>query len=128
MIGKTTTGISKSVTAGSAVTANTIAKFGANDDTMIPATGSTDQLIGIFDHDAASSAEVRVLLPGNIGNLKLGTGGITRGGFVTSDANGLGVAPGSTAGTNYTVIGYALKSGSAGDIVPVLIAPSRIQG
>ena len=129
MIGVTTVNASeKSVTSSAAITAFTIGKFTTDDNTMGPAAGSSDQLIGIFQHDAASGAEVRVALPGDISWCKLGTGGITRGGFVTSDASGLGVAPGSTAGTNYTVIGLAMASGVAGDLVPVLILPSRIQG
>jgi hypothetical protein len=128
MIGVTTIQNEKSVTSNAAITAFTIAKFGADENTMGPAAGNTDQLIGIFQHDAASGSEVRIALPGDISWCKLGTGGITLGAFVTSDGTGQGVAPGSTAGTNYTVIGYALRAGSAGDLVPVMIVPSRIQG
>lgn len=125
MIGQTS-GIEKSVTAGAAVTAYTIAKFGSDDNTMVPAAANTDLLVGIFQHAADSGAEVRVMLTG-ISRLKLGTGGITRGALVTSDSTGQGIALSGAAGTNVQAIGIALASGSAGDIVPVLIAPSRPQ-
>ncbi len=127
MIGQTS-GIEKSVKGTAAITAFTIAKFGADDDTLSTATGSTEDLIAIFQHDtAAAGEEVRVMLDG-ISRLKLGTGGITRGALVTSDGSGQGVAIGAVAGTNYAVIGRALASGAAGDIVPILISPSRAQG
>jgi len=125
MIGQTS-GIEKSVKAGAAVTAFTIAKFGSDDDTMLPAAANTDLLAGVFQHAADSGAEVRVMLTG-ISRLKLGSGGITRGALVTSDASGQGVALSGAAGTNVQAIGIALASGAAGDIVPVLIVPSRPQ-
>jgi hypothetical protein len=125
MIGQTS-GIEKSVKAGAAVTACTVAKFGTDDDTMIVAAANTDLLVGVFQHDAASGAEVRVMLTG-ISRLKLGTGGITRGALVTVDASGQGIALSGAAGVNVQAIGIAMASGVAGDIVPVLIAPSRPQ-
>jgi hypothetical protein len=125
MIGETS-GIEKSIKAGAAVTAYTVAKFGTDDETMIPAAANTDLLAGIFQHNAASGAEVRVMLTG-IGRLKLGTGGITRGAPVTVDASGQGIALSGAAGTNVQSIGIAMASGVAGDIVPVLIVPSRPQ-
>ncbi len=125
MMGQTS-GIEKSVKAGAAVTAFTIAKFGADDDTMVPSAANTDELIGIFQHDAALGAEVRVMLTG-ISRLKLGVGGITRGQFLTSDANGKGIALAGAAGTNVSAIARALASGVADDIVPVLLVQSRPQ-
>ncbi len=125
MIGQTS-GIEKSVKAGAAITAYTVAKFGSDDDTMNPAAANTDLLVGIFQHDAVSGAEVRVMLDG-ISRLKLGTGGITRGALITVDASGQGIALSGAAGTNVQSIGIAMASGAAGDIVPVLIAPSRPQ-
>ena len=55
-------------------------------------------------------------------------GTVTRGGLITSDANGKGVAIGAVAGTNYNSIGRALASGVSGDIIPVLLNYSRSQG
>ncbi len=125
MIGQTS-GIEKSVAAGASVTAFTIAKMGSDDNTMVPAAASTDLLIGVFQHDAASGAEVRVMLSG-ISRVKAG-GSITRGNMVTSDASGYAVAVSAGAGTNAYAIGYALASASSGDIIPVLITQSRPQG
>ncbi len=127
MMGQTS-GIEKSAKCTAAVTAFTIAKFGADDDTFSTAAANSDELIGVFQHDTANAGdEVRIMLEG-ITRIKLGTGGITRGAMITSDASGQGVAIGAVAGTNYVVIGKALASGSAGDIVPMLLVQSRPQG
>lgn len=125
MIGQTS-GIEKSVKAGAAITAYTVAKFGSDDDTMIPGAAVTDPLMGIFQHDAASGAEVRVMVTG-ISRAKAG-GSITRGAALTVDASGQVVAASPAAGTNNYIIGFALASGVSGDIIPVLLAPGRIQG
>ncbi len=123
-----TSGIEKSFKCTAAVTAFTIGKFGSDDDTLSTAAANSDELVGVFQHDTANAGdEVRVMLEG-ISKIKLGSGGITRGAWITSDASGQGVALGSTAGTNYAVIGKALKSGSAGDIIPMLLVQSRAQG
>ncbi len=127
MIGQTT-GIEKSAKCTAAIgTAYTIAKFGADDDTLSAATASTEELVGVFQHTtAAVGDEVRVMLSG-ITRVVLG-GTVTRGGWITSDANAKGVAAAPGAGVNAAVIGKALASGVAGDIIPVLLAPGRIQG
>jgi len=126
MIGQTT-GIEKSVKGTAAVAAYTIAKFGADDDTMSSATASSEELVAVFQHaTSAAGEEVRVMLEG-ITRLALG-GTVTRGGLITSDANAKGVAIGAVAGTNYAVIGRALASGVSGDIIPMLLSPSRAQG
>ena len=125
MIGQTT-GIEKSIKAGASITAYTIAKFGANDDTMIPAAAATDPSTGIFQHNAESGTEVRVMLTG-ISRLKLG-GSVTRGAKLTSDATGQGVAAAPAAGSNVQVIAIAMASGVSGDIIPVFLAPSVMQG
>jgi hypothetical protein len=123
-----TTGMEKSAKCTAAIaTAYTIAKFGADDDTLSAATASTEELIGVFQHTtSAVGDEVRVMLSG-ITRVVLG-GTVTRGGWITSDANAKGVAAAPGAGVNAAVIGRALASGVAGDIVAVLLAPGRIQG
>ncbi len=125
MMGQTTV-LEKSVKAGAAITAFTIAKFGADDDTMIPGAANTDDLVGIFQHDALNGAEVRVMTMG-ISRLKLGTGGIARGALITSDGTGQGIALAGAAGTNVAVIGRALATGVAGDVIPILLSQSRAQ-
>lgn len=123
-----TSGLEKSVKCTAAIaTQFLIAKFGADDDTLSQATASTEDLVGVFQHTTtAAGQEVRVMLDG-ISRVKLG-GTVTRGVLLTSDANGKAVAIGAVGGTNYVVIGRAMASGVADDIIPVLIAPSRAQG
>lgn len=127
MIGATA-GLEKSVKCTAALaTAFLIAKVGADDDTFSQATASTEDLVGVFQHTTlAAGEEVRLML-GGVSRVKLG-GTVARGALVTSDANGKAVAIGAVAGTNYAVIGRAMASGVADDIVPVLLAPSRAQG
>ncbi len=127
MMGQTS-GIEKSVKCTTAIaTAFTIAKFGADDDTLSIASDSTDSLVGVFQHTTnAAGDEVRVMLSG-ISKVKLG-GTVTRGDYITSDANGQGVAATPAAGVNANVIGKALASGVSGDIIPVFLSPGKIQG
>jgi len=127
MMGQTS-GIEKQVKCTAAIaTANLIAKFGADDDTMSQATASTEDLIGIFQHTTENAGDrVRVMLSG-ISPLKIG-GNVTRGNPITSDANGKGVAATPGAGVNANIIARALASGVDGDIIPVLIIQGRIQG
>lgn len=123
-----TAGLEKSVKCTAAIaTQFLIAKFGADDDTLSQATASTEDLVGVFQHTTtAAGQEVRVMLNG-ISRVVLG-GTVARGALLTSDASGKAVAIGAVAGTNYAVIGRAMASGVSGDIIPVLIAPSRAQG
>jgi len=127
MMGQTS-GIEKSVKCTAAIaTAYLIAKFGADDETLSQATASTEELVGVFQHTTSVANEkVRVMLTG-ITRVKLG-GTVTRGGWGTSDANGKAVAAAPGAGVNAAVVGRFMASGVNGDIVPLLLAPGRIQG
>ena len=121
MMGQTTI-MDKSAKCTAAVsTAYTIAKFGADDDTVDVASGATDNLIGIFQHTtAAAGDEARVMLDG-ISRCKLG-GTVTRGDPITADANAKGVK----ASLGQSVVSYALASGVAGDVIPVLLKQSML--
>ncbi len=127
MMGQTSD-IEKSVKCTAALaTAYLIAKFGADDDTLSQATASTEELVGVFQHTtSAAGEEVRVMLEG-ITRVVLG-GTVTRGNYITSDANGKAVAAAPGAGVNAYVLGQAMASGVAGDIIPVLLKQGRIQG
>lgn len=116
------TGLVKSAKCAAAIgTQFLIAKFGADDDTLSVAAAATDGLIGIFqDVTTAAGQEVPVMLDG-ISWLKLG-GPVTRGGLITSDANGNGVA--ATLGQH--AVGVAMASGVLGDLIPVFILPHLI--
>lgn len=127
MMGQTS-GLEKSIKCTAALAAAyLIAKFGADDDTLSQATASTEELVGVFQHaTSAAGEEVRVMLEG-ITRVVLGDT-VTRGNYITSDANGKSVAAAPGAGVNAYVIGQALASGVAGDIIPVHLRPGRIQG
>lgn len=120
-------GLTKSYTAEGAISANRIVKVGAADWGALQAAAVSDKLIGISTEiDAASGERVDVVHEG-IADLKLG-GTVARGDFLTSDASGQGVVAAPAGGTNNQIIGKALISGVSGDIIPVLVAPSMLQG
>jgi len=122
----------KPFNAGGAIVSNSFVKFGADDDTVVQAAASTDSIMGAVNmvakpgSAAASGDRLDVELYGIV-DIKLG-GAVTRGGFVTSDANGLGVAAAPGAGTNARIGGIAQASGVAGDIIPVLLTLGSLQG
>src|SRR4051812_32425073 len=96
-------GLTKSLTAEGAITAQRIVKVGANDFGALQAAAVSDKLIGITTEiDAASGERVDVVLAG-IADLKLG-GTVARGDLITSDASGQGVTAAPGAGTNNRVI------------------------
>jgi hypothetical protein len=117
----------KSFNAAGPLAANTIAKIGANDYDILQAAAATDRLIGLTTETASIAAErVDVVIVG-IGNLQV-SAPVTRGDFLTSDASGFGITAAPAAGVNNRVVGTALISGVAGDVIPVLINPTQIQG
>ncbi len=125
-------GLTKSYLGSGAIAANSIVKFGAADDTMSPAAAATDLLVGISNElglsaDDVSKGNMVDIVLEEIAELKLG-GTVTRGQKLTSDASGYGVAAAPVAGSNVHIIAIALRSGVAGDIIPVLIEQSVFQG
>ena len=126
MIGQTTV-VEKSVKCAAAVTAFTVAKLGADDDTLAVAAAVSDSLVGIFQHATQNAGEeVRVMVIG-ISRAKCGET-ITRGQKLTVDASGQVVAAAPATGVNNHIIGLAMASGVSGDIVPVLLSQSVMQG
>lgn len=120
-------GLTKSYLAEAAISAARIVKVGANDYGVLVAVAVADKIIGISTEiDAASGERIDVVHEG-IADLKLG-GTVARGDFITTDASGQGVTAAPAAGTNNQIVGKALISGVSGDIIPVLIAPSMLQG
>lgn len=122
-------GLTKSYLAEGAISANRIVKVGAADYGVLQAAAAavTEFLIGVSTEvDTVSGERIDVVHEG-IAEVKLG-GTVARGGPVTSDATGQGVAPAPAGGTNNRIIGFALISGVIGDVVPVLLAPGIMQG
>lgn len=118
----------KNYVAGAAILDNQLVKFGASDDTVIPATASTDAIIGVVDMPGgvASGKRCDVVLFG-VTDVQAG-GAITRGSLLTSDANGKAIAAAPGAGVNARVIGVALSSMASGDIMPAFINICSLQG
>jgi len=135
--------LTKNFTAGGTISPYRVAKFGADDNTVLQAAASTDSLLGVVNipegGDAASGDSVDVVIAG-IANVEYG-GNITRGDLLTSDANGKVVTAtrhthtentagaytqNATTGTGTSgrIIGVAMVSGVAGDIGAVNVLPA----
>lgn len=123
-----TVGIEKDVNCTVAIaTRYTIAKPGATDELYTVATAATENLVGVWQEtQATAGARCKLMITG-ISSVLLG-GTVTRGDYITSDANAKGVK--AVIGNN--VIGFCTKSGVSGDIVPVvltqyMVAPTQTQ-
>lgn len=125
-------GLIKKFKAGATIAKNRIVKFGADDNHVIQGAAATDSLIGIVDFPGPLSdtclveESVDVVLNG-VAEIKLG-GTVVRGGLLTSDATGQGVAAAPATGVNNRVIGIAMASGVVGDIIGVMLNPANFQG
>ncbi|ARU30895.1 hypothetical protein CAP31_03845 [Sulfuriferula sp. AH1] len=120
--------LTKNFVAGAAILAATQVKFGADDNTVVPATGPTDLIIGVTTDIAAALGErVDVQM---IGTAYVVAGAAaTRGTLATSDASGRAVTAAPAAGVNNNTVGRFLESPSAaGDMVRVLLNPGSVQG
>ncbi|MBF0309469.1 MAG: DUF2190 family protein [Magnetococcales bacterium] len=117
----------KSMQAGGAIAVGRICCFGASDGVVVQATAATDALIGVCHSlSAETGGRVDVMLAG-VAEVALG-GSVTRGGPVTSDANGKGVAASPGNALNVRIIGFALESGVADEMISLLLQPGMIQG
>lgn len=116
--------------AGATINPNRIVKIGAADRTVIQGAAATDRFLGVADipanTTAASGERVDVVTSGEMEVLLGGT--VARGGPVTSDASGQGVAAAPAAGTNNGIVGWATESGVVGDIITIQVAPGVLQG
>jgi hypothetical protein len=103
-------------------------KFGGSDYVIIQGTDGSAPLVGVSDQvgietggSTASGARIDVIRD-QIANVVYG-GNVTRGKWLTADANGKAVEAVLTPGTEIHVIGRAEVSGVAGDVAPVYIQP-----
>lgn len=121
-------GFTKTFTAVAAIAAYTIVKpSGDNDGEAEPAAAATDAVIGVAQNvDVAIGQPVDVVLD-DTANVLLG-GTVAAFDPITSDANGKGVKAAPAAGVNNRIVGLAMVSGVAGDIIPVLLKQGYIQG
>lgn len=108
--------LDKTFVAGGAIAPYRLVKFGSSDTTLLQAAAATDALLGVSGQIGAASGEVLDVTLVGIGEVEAGDN-ITRGNQLTSDASGKAVA----ASAGNVVIGKALMSAAAGDILPVLL-------
>lgn len=109
--------LAKSFNAGGALAPFTIVKAGSNDYDVVQAAAATDKLLGVTTEVAATTGERADVVLVGTADVKLG-GTVARGDAITSDASGNGI---TTVTIGNRIIGFALISGVAGDIVPVLL-------
>ncbi len=120
--------LTENFTAGAAIAPYRICKPGAADGAALQAAANTDAMDGVSDSLGAAAAGDRVDIH-TMGVVEVEYGGtVTRGGQLTSDADGKAIAAAPGAGVNMRVIGLARVSGVAGDICLVRLAPGQIQG
>lgn len=125
-----TPGLTKTFIADVAIGARRIVKFGSSDSniTLCGAAPATAGMLGVSDRagDAVAGDRVDVIMD-DIAEVVLG-GTVTRGDPLTSDASGAAVTANPAAGVNVYIVGMAMMSGVAGDIIDVDIDVDRIQG
>ncbi len=103
-----------------------VKQAGVNDQIQL-AAAATDVILGVGpDYAVAINVMTKYTMSG-VAQLKLGTGGCTAGNELVSDASGFGVAAATTGTVNQGVGAIALRTGSAGDIIPVRVVmfPNR---
>jgi hypothetical protein len=110
--------LTKSYTAEAAIPAFSIVKFGAADLGVVLAAAATDLSIGVTGELASDPGEICDVARSGLVQIKL-AGTVARGGKITSNAAGLGVA----AAAGNVVVAQAEKSGVAGDIIPAMLIP-----
>lgn len=119
--------LNKQYVAEAAINIHRIVQFGSTDDFVIQGAAVGNSLIGVCNFVAPTLGERVDIIHAGIAEVRLG-GSVTRGGLITTDATGQGVAAAPAAGVNNSVIGRALMSGVSGDIIKVLVNPGSVQG
>lgn len=119
--------LNKNYLAEAAIAPFRIVKMGAADGGVLLAAAATDSLVGVCEAVGPALGERVDVIKVGLADVELG-GAVVRGGPITSDATGKGVAAAPAAGVNNRVIGFAEISGVAGDIIPVFISPCVMQG
>lgn len=94
-----------------------------------PAAAATDKLLGVVDEVGADAAGQTIdVTELGLADVRAGAA-FADGAPLTADAQGRAVAAVLVAGSTVSVIGYArAAAAAAGDIVPMLVAPSLIVG
>lgn len=120
-------GLTKTFTAETAVAAYRIVKHGSGDTSVVQAAAVSDSLLGVTGQLAGEAGKRVEAVMSDTCEVEFG-GTVTRGDWLTSDANGKAVTAAPAAGVNNNVIGRAMCSGVLGDIGSVMLMGTRIQG
>ena len=121
-------GLIKNYTAGGTVNQYRVVKFGSSDGVVVQGAAATDLLIGVSCQPGAVASGERVdVVRDDMADVEYGDT-ITRGKKLTCDSVGRVVEAAPAAGANAHIIGIAEVSGVVGDIVPMYIEPSVMQG
>ncbi len=122
-MGRSTTGLIKSLEATVAIPARRLVTFGAADGTGIVATGPAAYIRGVSsDIDTAIGERASVQMSANVAEVVYG-GNVARGDALTADGTGRAIAT-TTAGNFY--VGFAEVAGVAGDIGYVDVIPGKL--
>ncbi len=113
--------------AGGTINAHRIVKVGGSDYEALQATGNGEAFLGLSTDVKAESGEPVDVIRDGIGNIEYG-GSVTRGDWLTADADAKAVTAAPASGTNVQVIGRAEVSGVAGEIGAAFIRPFELQG
>ncbi len=97
-----------------------------SDGNVQQAASSTDAIFGVSDLGADAGQTCDVIHSG-IADVEFG-GAVNPGDPVTADADGKAVTAAPASGVNARVGGTAILGAVAGDIRPVLLNPTQIQG
>ena len=117
----------RSVLAQAAIAAFLIMKHGTADNTAALATASSDLLIGVNEALPKAAGEMADYPTAGTGQVRLGAA-VTRGQPITADANSKGIFANPAAGVNARIVGFALQSGVADDVIDFEIAAGYVQG
>jgi hypothetical protein len=120
-------GLTKTFTADTAIAAYRIVKHGSGDTAVVQAVAVSDSLLGVTGQVLGEVGKRVDVVMSDTAEVEYG-GAITRGDWLTSDANGKAVTAAPAAGVNNNVIGRAMCSGVLGDIGSVMLMGTRIQG
>lgn len=120
-------GLTKTYLAEGAIAARSIVRVGSSEGAIAQASAATDAILGVNERLDAGAGERVDIIHSGIVEVVLG-GSVTYGDPLTADASGHAVKAAPAAGINNQVVGKALTSGVAGDIIPVLITLTHIQG
>ena len=118
---------SYTIAATKAATAGYPAIFSGADDAVENGGAGTDLAFGVFLDTGTAGDRVRVLVPGPIVEVVVGTGGATRGTKAVMVSDGFTDAPAhdSSGGTDNQIYGIFMQTGVATDKVGLQLAISN---